>query len=874
MGRRTDGRVERFFRWMDGWMDGSSRERAGERVATEETRVGTSFVCSCRSFVGVANVGEMRARRVMGTTPSRRASSSARAWETVTLETNATATGAVMRGGMDRKRSMSFERAMRAAVWSMESATTRARGGAGWDVACAWALATGGEIGRALGVSSLTARAVTACAVTIGWMHLALGWMRYESHAHAMVDACGALAVTAEAASGGRTDAWTVTRGVIRLALVTRVCAASALWVNLGDAWRSSASSDSESGRRTTGARGVFHRLEHVGAVNVAACVSLAVVALGPATDAHRVLSSSGFLTRVFDEDVLRAVRRVEQTLVAAVTSALFNTLFNATRRQLLGRPLQEIIETLEYHAKQVLTDLDFNSDEMRSLDISVLGYVLDKMSHIVKRNYSDNGSPALIEAILEDREDVDGSTREWLVSYKTNRTHVGKSSSRTSKSRINAFKSVVSSFARASDAVASHPSVNFDHLNSWTFDVFDVDKKDHVSHVTRMFQELDLFQLVDPFKLRRFISEVENSYRGNPYHCFKHALDVAHTTYLYILAVKDEVNMTPIEMFSLLVAALVHDMDHPGLTNAYLIATRDNIALTYNDESVLENHHLSRFFSLCQNNEDADILSAFDEAEYKEVRRTIIKCVLHTDMAHHFKLVSRLDEIVTLWRKNDIINGTPIGSPIGSPIKTTCMNKSNRHGSVAIPASEAFKTDEERQFMLNVLLHCADISNVVKPNELCVKWASRVLEEFFNQGDRERARGLPISPMMDRETTSVGLSQINFIEFIIAPLFVHFTAFFPSMDDQLRRLVDNRRYYQRVYEDELRASTESDGVDRSVERDNLRARFRTLAEKHALHRFLTVSDNDDDDDLIRAIFARERPDSPPRSHAKRRVDF
>ena len=70
----------------------------------------------------------------------------------------------------------------------------------------------------------------------------------------------------------------------------------------------------------TTGARGVFHRLEHAGAVNVAACVSLAVVALGPATDAHRVLSSSGFLTRVFDEDVLRAVRRVEQALVAAVT--------------------------------------------------------------------------------------------------------------------------------------------------------------------------------------------------------------------------------------------------------------------------------------------------------------------------------------------------------------------------------------------------------------------------------------------------------------------------------------------------------------------------------------------------------------------------
>lgn len=46
------------------------------------------------------------------------------------------------------------------------------------------------------------------------------------------------------------------------------------------------------------------------------------------------------------------------------------------------------------------------------------------------------------------------------------------------------------------------------------------------------------------------------------------------------------------------------------------------------------------------------------------------------------------------------------------------------------------------------------------------------MLEEFFAQGDRERAAGLPVSPMMDRAATSHALSQINFIEFIVAPLF------------------------------------------------------------------------------------------------------
>ena len=47
------------------------------------------------------------------------------------------------------------------------------------------------------------------------------------------------------------------------------------------------------------------------------------------------------------------------------------------------------------------------------------------------------------------------------------------------------------------------------------------------------------------------------------------------------------------------------------------------------------------------------------------------------------------------------------------------------------------------------------------------------MLEEFFQQGDMERAQGLPLSPLMDRTTTAFAPSQINFIEFVVAPLFL-----------------------------------------------------------------------------------------------------
>ena len=47
------------------------------------------------------------------------------------------------------------------------------------------------------------------------------------------------------------------------------------------------------------------------------------------------------------------------------------------------------------------------------------------------------------------------------------------------------------------------------------------------------------------------------------------------------------------------------------------------------------------------------------------------------------------------------------------------------------------------------------------------------MLDEFFQQGDLEAAQGLPVSPLMDRSTTSLAISQINFIEFVVAPLFL-----------------------------------------------------------------------------------------------------
>jgi hypothetical protein len=48
------------------------------------------------------------------------------------------------------------------------------------------------------------------------------------------------------------------------------------------------------------------------------------------------------------------------------------------------------------------------------------------------------------------------------------------------------------------------------------------------------------------------------------------------------------------IHMASFLLAAMVHDLGHPGMNNAFLINSSDKIAVRYNDNSILENYHVA----------------------------------------------------------------------------------------------------------------------------------------------------------------------------------------------------------------------------------------------------------------------------------------
>ncbi|KAG0283380.1 hypothetical protein BGZ96_012263 [Linnemannia gamsii] len=109
-------------------------------------------------------------------------------------------------------------------------------------------------------------------------------------------------------------------------------------------------------------------------------------------------------------------------------------------------------------------------------------------------------------------------------------------------------------------------------------------------------------------------------------------------------------------------------------------------------------------------------------------------------------------------------------------------------------PASDL--TPELRQNLSNCLLHAADISNAVKPWDLCKRWSDLVVQEFFRQGDIEKAQHLPISPNMDRDQHNQPQISLGFGDFVVQPYFESFVEFLPEASPFLVALRNNREQW------------------------------------------------------------------------------
>ena len=246
----------------------------------------------------------------------------------------------------------------------------------------------------------------------------------------------------------------------------------------------------------------------------------------------------------------------------------------------------------------------------------------------------------------------------------------------------------------------------------------------------------------------------------------------MAHTVYYFCIQC-DFLNvgkLTDLELGTMILAGACHDFEHPGLNNNFLAETRDDMAIFYNDQSVLENHHVAASFKLIKQ-EPFNIVANFDSVQYKAFRTHMINMILGTDMAKHFSSLGKF-------------KGRMVSDDFNA-------------------------ADGDKLLAMEMVLHLADISNPTKRWSLCYKWTENLFDEFFKQGDKERAQGRPISQLMDRYTVNIARSQMGFLDYIVTPAYTALKDMLPAAQRNIDNIESNKEKWKAlidVFEEKMLA--------------------------------------------------------------------
>ncbi|XP_053364652.1 cGMP-inhibited 3',5'-cyclic phosphodiesterase 3A isoform X2 [Clarias gariepinus] len=324
--------------------------------------------------------------------------------------------------------------------------------------------------------------------------------------------------------------------------------------------------------------------------------------------------------------------------------------------------------------------------------------------------------------------------------------------------------------------------------INNWNFPIFKLVEKTNgkcgciLSQMSyRLFEDTGLFKIfkIPVKKFMNYFHALENGYRDIPYHNRIHATDVLHAVWylttqpvpgLPLLAhnsvsgsdavtgishhnmeylfsktyptMEDSYGclsglIPALELMALYVAAAMHDYDHPGRTNAFLVATSAPQAVLYNDRSVLENHHAASAWNLFMSHPDYNFLASLDHVDFKRFRFLVIEAILATDLKKHFDFLAEFNA------------------------------KVGDEGCSGIDWSN----ENDRLLVCQMCIKLADVNGPLKHKDLHLQWTEGIVNEFYEQGDEEASLDLPISPFMDRSAPQLAKLQESFITHIVGPL-------------------------------------------------------------------------------------------------------
>jgi hypothetical protein len=158
--------------------------------------------------------------------------------------------------------------------------------------------------------------------------------------------------------------------------------------------------------------------------------------------------------------------------------------------------------------------------------------------------------------------------------------------------------------------------------------------------------------------QLKRYVATISCMYQDdNPFHNFEHASHVAMSANKLLSRVvqpdavldnKSKRNMLsnlhdytygitsdPLTQFAIIFSALIHDVDHGGVSNGQLVKEKSHIATKYAEKSVAEQNSVDLAWDLLMEDEYKDLCKSIycNQNEYQRFRSLVVNSVIATDI-------------------------------------------------------------------------------------------------------------------------------------------------------------------------------------------------------------------------------------------------
>eukprot|EP00658_Telonema_sp_P-2_P058060 TRINITY_DN46493_c0_g1_i1.p1 TRINITY_DN46493_c0_g1~~TRINITY_DN46493_c0_g1_i1.p1 ORF type:complete len:168 (-),score=31.54 TRINITY_DN46493_c0_g1_i1:110-613(-) len=152
--------------------------------------------------------------------------------------------------------------------------------------------------------------------------------------------------------------------------------------------------------------------------------------------------------------------------------------------------------------------------------------------------------------------------------------------------------------------------------------------------------------------------------------------------------------------------------------------------------------------------------------------------CILGTDVTKHKECIAAIHTELTdmlaaaeSTKKDNTATPADHEALLYHLIGHKRSNSSGDEGGILATITLA-SAAAKRQVLLRAMVEASDISNEARPHRFSHLWAPLVGEEFWQQGDRERALGMDVGAMFDRRKMNLGRDQQGFINYLCCLLY------------------------------------------------------------------------------------------------------